>query len=318
MAAVSAVEWSLRPVLRPVHLAGRTLFRVPVPLYVCESHFSALPDDPDALPLPLDDDAAARGAYVRSQPVRQDLPRFSLRAGLLRYVPQHYDRTLVRKHGSFADYLGKFGSKERNTLKRKVRKYSDAAGEHFLRSFRTVDEVAPFLVLAQMLAPLTYQDRLYGNQVHDTPDWRQLLEQTASQDRFRGFVAMKGDQPTAFWLFTRLGEVLLSEYTGFDPNEHALSPGVVLLHGVLESMFADPQLAVLDFGEGDAAYKEHFGTEKQRCAEVFYLRPSLRNAELLAVDQVSWLAHAAFAPVDRQLERRGWRAPLKRFLRRVS
>ena len=46
MAVVSAVEWSFRPVLRPVHLAGRTLFRVPVPLYVCESHFSALPDDP--------------------------------------------------------------------------------------------------------------------------------------------------------------------------------------------------------------------------------------------------------------------------------
>lgn len=318
MSAASAVEWSFRPVLRPVHLAGRTLFRVPVPLYVCESHFSALPDDPDALPLPLDDDPVARGAYVRSQPVRQDLPRFGTRRGLMRYVPQHYDRTLVRKRGSFADYLGKFGSKERNTIKRKVRKYTDAAGEDFLRTFRTVDDVAPFLALAQILVPRTYQDRLYGNQLHDTPEWRQFLEQKASHDRFRGFVAMKGDQPTAFWQFTRLGAVLLSEYTGYDPEAHALSPGVVLLYGVLESMFADPQLAALDFGEGEAQYKEHFGTDRQRCAEIFYLRPSLRNAELIAVDQVSWLAHAAFAPLDRQLDRRGWRAPLKRFLRRVS
>lgn len=312
------VDWTFRPVLRPVHFAGRTLFRVPVPLYVCESHFHQLPLDPDALITPLATDLDAPGAYVRSQPVRADLPRFEQRAGMLRYVPHHYDRTLVRKRGTFTEYLAQFSAKERYNLKRNVRKLAEAAGGDALRLFRDASEVAPFLERVQIITPRTYQARLYGNQLGDTPDWRARLAALAVEDRLRGYVLSLGDRPIAFWLFARLDDVLLSEYTGFDPEHRALSPGTALLYQVLEQMFADPQIAALDFGEGDAVYKQKFGTDTQRCAEIFYLRPRVRNAEMVVADQAAWLAKRAIAPLDRELERRGWRAPLKRFVRQFG
>ena len=68
--------WVFRPLPRPVAL-GRTLFRIPVPLYVCNLHFSQLPIDPNAIELPLDADPKAFGAYIKQQPSTAPLPTTS-------------------------------------------------------------------------------------------------------------------------------------------------------------------------------------------------------------------------------------------------
>ncbi len=295
---------------------GRKLFHVWTPLYVCNIHFSELPDDPDAVRLPLEDDAQAGGAYIRSQPVTQDLPRFTLRGSLLRYVPSHYDRFMIEKAGTFKDYMGKFSAKRRYNINRTVKKYYEAAGsKDCFKLYRTPDEMLEFHRIAQQLAPKTYQARLYENQLPDTQEFKDQLVDLARQERALGALLFMKDQPVVFWWFTRDGHVLLSEYTGFDSEHRALSPGTALLYLVLEQIFADDRIKMFDFGEGDAFYKEQFATGSRRCAEVFYLRPQARTLSMVSLDTSFWAMRRALKPVEAELEKRGIKARLKRLIR---
>jgi CelD/BcsL family acetyltransferase involved in cellulose biosynthesis len=295
---------------------GRKLFHVPTPLYVCNLPFYALPEDPDLVRSPLDDDAAAGGAYIPSQPVARDLPRFALRGSVLRYVPRHYDRFTIAKTGSFADYVRGWSGHQRRKLGYAVRKLREAAGAaDCFRLYRTPDEMLEFHRLAAPVAAKTYQARFYARQLPDTPEFRRELVELAAQDRTLGALLVVRGQPAAFWWLTRHGPVLVSEYTGFDPDRRALSPGTVLLYLLLEQVFADPRITMFDFGEGDAFYKERFATRKQRCAEVFYLRPRARTLSMVALDSSFIGLRHALAPLEQQLEELGIKARLKRMLR---
>lgn len=310
------MDWTLRPVNRPMIFLGRKLFHISTPLYVCDTHFSKLPADPDALRLPLEADGAA-GALVPSQPVAGDLPRFGRRGTLLRYVPSHYDRFVLRKEGTFADYLAKFSRKTRYNLQREVRKLGEAAGRpDFFRLYRGEAEMAEFLRHADAIARRTYQARLFDAQLEDTPAMRARIAELARRDATVGALLWLGDSPVAFWWFTREGDVLVSEYTGYDAAHRKLSPGTVLLYLVLEQLFfPDARLSTLDFGEGDADYKRLFSTGSQRCAHVLYLRATPANAAVVSLESALWGARRALKPVEAELQRRGWKARLKRILR---
>lgn len=309
-------DWTLKPLQRPMMFLGRKLFQVSTPLYVCNLHHSALPDDPDAVRLPLDDDARAGGAYIRSQPVTQDLPRFALRGPLLRYVPSHYDHFFVDLTGTFKDYMGRFTAKSRYKLNRTVKKFQEAAGtKDCFKLYRTPDEILEFHQHAQKLVPLTYQARVFDNQLPDTAQFKQQLRALALEERTLGALLLIKGEPVVFWWFTRHGSVLVSEYTGFDPAHRDLAPGTALLYLVIEQMFADARVQVFDFGEGALFYKEHFATGSRRCAEVFYLRARPRTLSMVSLDTGFWAMRRALRPVEDELERRGVKARLKRLLR---
>jgi CelD/BcsL family acetyltransferase involved in cellulose biosynthesis len=234
----------------------------------------------------------------------------------LRYVPSHYHRFMIEKTGTFKDYLGKFSAKRRYNLNRTVKKYYQAAGtQQCFKLYRTPDELLQFHAIAQQLAPHTYQARLYENQLPDTPEFKQQLVELARQERTLGAILFMDDRPVVFWWFTRHGGVLLSEFTGFDSQQRALSPGTVLLYLVLEQVFADARITLFDFGEGDAFYKELFATGSRRCAEIFYLRPQARTLSMVSLDTSFWAMRRALRPVEQQLEKRGIKARLKRLIR---
>jgi CelD/BcsL family acetyltransferase involved in cellulose biosynthesis len=307
--------WRLRAVRHPLYLFGRKLFDISAPLYVWERPFTLLPEDPNALVLPVDDgggDPVAEGAFVRSQPVPADLPRLSRHHDLWRYAPSHYDRYTLTKTGTHADYIARWDSKRRY----KLRAYSkNCLKEGKFTLHRTPSELDAFLDASRGLAQQTYQARVFGNQLPSTQEFRARVAALAAAERTIGALLTHKGKAAAFWWFTIDGDTLLSEFTGYDAELYRLSPGTALLWLIIEAFFADSRLRILDFGEGEAEYKRTFSTESRRCAEIYYLKPRVRPLTMVGLDSALWGTRRVLRPVERELERRGWKAKLKRLIR---
>jgi CelD/BcsL family acetyltransferase involved in cellulose biosynthesis len=298
---------------------GKKLFSISAPMCVLATHFTNLSDDPDALPLPLDTHPEASGALINSHPIKHDLPRLAFTRNLVRFVPAHYNRYLIDVNGSFADYMKKFTSKTRNKLKRYIKWFAEAGnGKPHYRLFRKPDEMLEFHALASDIAAKTYQARLIGNQLPATDEFRDGMVARAARGDAWGALLYHDGKAAAFWYFTHDGTICVSEFTGFDTQYRELSPGTALICLTLEKIFDEKRFSLFDFGEGEADYKEMFSTRSQRCAEVFYLRPSARNLSIVSMDTALWGTRRLLRPLEEELTKRGIKARLKRLIRKSS
>ncbi|MGH3061994.1 MAG: GNAT family N-acetyltransferase, partial [Gaiellaceae bacterium] len=90
---------------------------------------------------------------------------------------------------------------------------------------------------------------------------REVTTLTLSRDWFRGFVLYVDGAPCAFWHGIRYGRVFSTGPTGYDPAFGTHRVGTYLLGRMVEELSRDEGLEWIDFGFGDAEYKQHFGDE---------------------------------------------------------
>jgi CelD/BcsL family acetyltransferase involved in cellulose biosynthesis len=74
---------------------------------------------------------------------------------------------------------------------------------------------------------------------------------------------------------------LIYAFLGYDPEYASFSVGTVLQWLALEYLFEERSFRFFDFTEGQSEHKKLFATDSVQCANVFFLRSSLRNVLLL-------------------------------------
>ena len=125
---------------------------------------------------------------------------------------------------------------------------------------------------------------------------------------------MDGDRPVAYSYCLHIDGLILSQFLGYDPAYARLSPGTVLLWGVMEHLFTEGRYRLFDFGQGYSQYKELFSTGNTRCADMYYLRRTLKNVLVIrlhsGMDRLS--SHAG-----NMLHRIGLKTKTKKLLRQV-
>jgi CelD/BcsL family acetyltransferase involved in cellulose biosynthesis len=272
---------------------------------------SALPDIPR-----IARDSGVDGAVIRSQPVEASPPRLRFRQGMLFYCPSRYRRFWIQFRGSFEEYTKKFSGKTRSTLARKVRRFREAAGaEPVFREFKRPEEIEEFFRLARQVSEKTYQERLLDAGLPATDAFRAGLVDLARQGRVRGFILSLAGRPVAYLYcpMYRDSGILFYSHLGYDPEFEHLSPGTVLQYLALERLFSDGGVKLFDFLEGETPQKEMFATGSTLCADLFYFRPTARNACLVllryATDSLSTALVGLFAAL-------GVKRWLKRLFRR--
>ena len=127
--------------------------------------------------------------------------------------------------------------------------------------------------------------------------------------------------PIAYWLCSLYRGTLLVRWTGFDDAYAEYRAGYYLLARAIESACADPEITVLDFGPGDAAYKLQFGNDSSEERNLVVFAPTLRgrriNLQRTAVLGAARLArHAVDAAGMTDRLRTGWRGRLRQNRRR--
>jgi CelD/BcsL family acetyltransferase involved in cellulose biosynthesis len=221
-------------------------------------------------------------AMLYSHPLAARLPRVARLAGALRYVPRQYRRFQTDLTGGFQEYLKKFGAKSRETLRRKVRRFCAHVGsQEPLREYRTPEELRAFHPLGRQVSSLTFQER---NALMCLPESPEHLEQFGEA---RAFLLFHGERPVSYLYVPIQRRVGYYQYVGHDPAYADHSAGSVLLYLALERLFADPDLDLLDFTEGEGSHKEFFSTSASLCGDAYYFRPTAK-AQLAVAAHHSW------------------------------
>jgi len=197
---------------------------------------------------------------------------------VFRYVPPHYDRYYVDLSGTFADYLTKFQSKSRYTVRKKLRRFTTASGGtlHW-REYRLPEEMTAFHSLARTISATTQQERQLQAGIPSRQSFLDEMRSLAEKDSVRGYVLFLGEEPVSYMHCTAEHEGLLSGYVGYNPKYKALSPGVVLQYLLLERLFSQKSFRFLDFGWGSSQHKRLFATGWVTCTDLYYFRKTRRN-----------------------------------------
>ncbi len=150
--------------------------------------------------------------------------------------------------------------------------------DEFDRMFRDLDEIAK----------KTYQRGL-GAGFIPNKETRQLMQAQSDKGQLRTYILYIEDKPCAFWIAVVYGKTFHSSAMGYDPNYAKYSPGMFLIMKVIEGLCVKQDnnaVVEIDFGLGDAQYKQILGTNEWQEATV-YLFSSTMKGRLLSIVQLS-------------------------------
>jgi CelD/BcsL family acetyltransferase involved in cellulose biosynthesis len=232
-------------------------------------------------PLPVDSELYARlsrlGDASRREPFIRPWPRRRL------VLPDSFDAFLASRSAS-----------TRWQVRSDARKLAARFGDEL--RVDVLDRPSDFERLVADLDHVsrrTYQ-RALGAGFAATPDQRALAGVGLERGWLRAHVLYRSGAPIAFWLCSVHGTTARVRTTGFDPDYARHRVGTFLLMRVIEDACADPALASIDFGPGEARYKRQFGSECRlerhvvvyantlRARRINLVRSAIAGPELLA------------------------------------
>ncbi len=270
-----------RPTSLKFEIGARTLMQVSrslvrVPLDLAAARGGQLP----VLP-PLDREA--HGYSVTSLPEDRAEALVHASGGMLPFIRQRYTRWYTDLSGSFDVWLGGLSGNTRQGLKRKTRKIAqESGGELDIRRFRTAEEMECFHDVGRRIALRTYQEKLLGSALPDTPEFLREMVSMAAADSVRAWLLYIAGEPAAYLYCPVVDGVVLYAYVGHDPAFNDLSPGAVLQLEAFRDLFGEGRYKCFDFTEGDGQHKRTFATGGVACVDLLLLRPSLANRATMA------------------------------------
>lgn len=194
------------------------------------------------------------------------------------YLPIAQPHRLMRLPDTMEKvYLG-LSSKHRKHLRSEEKKIqSRFNGRLKISCFREVAELETAVAHVEEIARKTYQRGIAGR-LDDNPRKRDVshLHLDAKKSWLRIFVLFEGDTPIAFWIGAVYNGWFYSEGTGYDPQYGEYSPGTYLLVKMIET-FCKEGLKGIDFGLGDAMYKQRFGNDSFEEATVHLFAPHMKG-----------------------------------------
>lgn len=308
-------QWHSQRVPFKFMLSDKTLFTWKVPLQVKSEGLSGQQLTADKLlPKDVPSPKGSQGFLIRSQPINEKQPTISRLPGYQVYIPNQYQRHYISLEQSFESYSQKFSKKSRNTLKRKVKKFTKHCdGQSKFEQFSQPEQLDEFFELAGKLSAKTYQDRLLGAGLPNTEAFKTEAKIQAKNNKLRAYLLFDGDQPVSYLYCPVHNDSMLFQYLGYDPQYAKLSVGTVLQWLALEQIFNEQQFKVFDFTEGESEHKRFFATHSLTCADIFFLRFGLPNVTLTAAHH----SINTFSRLSGQLfERLGVKPLVRKLIRR--
>lgn len=276
MNAHSEIRMSAQPTALNFQIGARTLMAVSrsltrVPLSLDEALDGRLPQLP-----PLEREA--HGYLVTSLPADRAEAMVYASGGMIAFVRQRYTRYFTDLTGGFDAWFEGLSGNTRSQLKRKAKKIAATTGGTLdVRRFRGPEEIERFHDVGRRIALRTYQERLLGAGLPDSPEFLSEMFAKAAADQVRAWLLYVEDEPAAYLYCPARGATLLYEYVGHDPAFNDLSPGAVLQIEAFRDLFAEGRFARFDFTEGEGQHKRQLATGGVACVDLLLLRPSLAN-----------------------------------------
>lgn len=217
------------------------------------------------------------------------------------------------------EFWRRFSTKVRKNQRWQAKKLlNDHAGDVRIRCFQKSSELDLMRREIEQVAAKTYQRGL-GVGFSDDEVTRELLRLKAEKGWLRAFLLYVKGCPAAFWMGTLYRGTFHSDAMGYDPEFGKYSPGMYLIMKVIEEFCEreeETRPSAIDFGLGDASYKELLANMDWQDASFYVYAPSLRGAMLNGLrTPIAFLDHAARMGLDKtrliQRAKTAWRRHLR-------
>jgi CelD/BcsL family acetyltransferase involved in cellulose biosynthesis len=193
-----------------------------------------------------------------------------------------WTRRTLELPATFEEFVASRSSNTRWRIRRDARRLAETFGDELrVEIVRDPAGLDRLVLDADRVARSTYQ-RALGAGFSDTLEQRALAAVGLENGWVRGYLLYLRDEPIAYWLCSTYGGTILIRTAGFDTQYAELRVGLHLLMRVIDDAISDPDLHVLDFGPGDAAYKQQFSNESRQERNVVVFAPTLRGRRLNA------------------------------------
>lgn len=202
-----------------------------------------------------------------------------LRRGQLSPVRDDSTVWLMKLPQSYDEFLKSRSKKHRYWLKRLVSVLDrEFAGKWTVKKYTSQDEAREFAEAAEMVAKSTYQ-RSMGVGFHLNQESRERIEQEARGGRLRGYLLWLENEPKAFWHCFVHQDTLYLAATGYDPGLAGYELGTVLLMKIFQE-YCGTEVATVNFGLGDAGYKQRFASDHFVLTTLYVFSRTLRGLRL--------------------------------------
>ena len=221
-------------------------------------------------------------AYMNFLRQESDLCRLAMqKPGLLsrdyvRITQPHFAATLpATVEGFYQGLSPKVRKNQKWQAKKLINHFSGAVRIH---CYREVTDLDKMIQDVEQVAMKSYQRGL-GVGFVDSPEMRQGLRLMASKGWLRAYVLYLAERPCAFWIGDINQGTFGSDYIGYDTDLGKYSPGMFLTTKVIEGFCDGNREGVIgvDFGPGNAQYKEVLSNQKWRETAVHIFAPSLKG-----------------------------------------
>lgn len=189
----------------------------------------------------------------------------------------HWKMTLP---DSFDSFLKKMTAKHRYWLNRLPRVFQkDYPGKIEYKYFKNGEYFEQLIADIERIARKSYQ-RGIGAGFIDNSMMRQCLSVAAKKGHMRAYLLYVDDEPCAFWIGTLYKNIFYLDYTSYDATYKRYEPGTILFMRMLEDIITESKATEIDFGFGDAFYKQRFGNQQWMESSVFLYAPTIKGAAL--------------------------------------
>jgi len=192
----------------------------------------------------------------------------------------HWQATLP---SSIDDFYKGINSKHRYWLRRigKILE-KDFPGKVVIRHVNRTEDVDQLCNDVEEVAKHSFQRSLGGGFICDD-EHKNRLKLSAKKGWLRASVLYIDNAPSAFWIATCYGNTAYLDFTGYIPRYKKYEVGTILLLDLIKNIIENTDARVLDFGFGDALYKQRFGDSSWRESPVYIFAPTMRGIKLNAL-----------------------------------
>ncbi len=219
-------------------------------------------------------------------------------------------QTKLPTEGGFLEH--KMSSKRRKEFRRIQRKletvFSDKITWHWMSRF---DDVPGLCARLEELAARTYQRGLEAGFM-DNEEHRQRLALLAMQGRLRVQLLEDDGRVVAFYLGSVWQEVFYLSETSYDPDYRKYEPGTLTFFRMADEA-AHEGVLKLNYGLGDAPYKQRFGDHSWQEKTIWLFAPNAKGMLLRSMLRLSIIVDCT---ARRILQQMGAVEKLKSFWRK--
>ena len=207
--------------------------------------------------------------------ITRQLPNFFCRDHVVAIKP-HWKMILPN---TFDDFMKKMTAKHRYWLNRLPRVLEkDHSGKVEYRDFHSSDNLEQLFTDAEHVAKTSYQ-RSIGAGFVENSMMRQRFSLYADKGHLRAYLLYIGGEPCAFWIGTLYGSIFYLNFTSYDAAYKRYEPGTILFIKMIEDVIKSG-ITEIDFGFGDAFYKQRFGNQQWQESSTYIYAPTIKGMYL--------------------------------------